>query len=124
MSKMTKYQLEHFENKVNRYFQPLIAEQELLMKQYRTKATKNVVAKLAQKMGADKVLEKMRKAETFMKEAQNEAKTFFEDVSKKDKDKDLSYRFDRDESRLSLSDCDSLIIIELEKLIDLLKDDR
>jgi hypothetical protein len=32
---MTKYQLEHFENKVNRYFQPLIDEQQLLIKQYR-----------------------------------------------------------------------------------------
>ena len=40
---MTKYQLEHFENKVNRYFQPLISEQELLIKQYKTEATNNVV---------------------------------------------------------------------------------
>jgi len=118
MSKMTKYQLEHFENKVNRYFQPLIAEQTLLLKQYRTKATKNVVAKLAQKMGADKVLEKMRKAETFMKEAQNEAKTFFENISEKDKDKDLSYRFDRDESRLSLSDCEDQLTDWAKNLVD------
>ena len=46
MTKMTKYQLEHFENKVNRYFQPLIEEQSLLIKQYRTEATNNVVKKL------------------------------------------------------------------------------
>ena len=31
MTKMTKYQLEHFENKVKRYFQPLIDEQHLLI---------------------------------------------------------------------------------------------
>ena len=43
MSKMTKYQLEHFESKVNRYFQPLIDEQQLLIKQYRTEASNNVV---------------------------------------------------------------------------------
>ena len=88
---MTKYQLEHFENKVNRYFQPLIDEQQLLIKQYRTEATNNVVKKLAKKMGADKILAQMKEAEEFMKEAQNNAKTFFEKQSKKEK-KDLDYR--------------------------------
>ena len=89
MTKMTKYQLEHFENKVNRYFQPLIDEQQLLIKQYRTEATNNVVKKLAKKMGADKILQQMKEAEEFMKEAQNNAKTFFEKQSKKDNKKRL-----------------------------------
>ena len=101
---MTKYQLEHFENKVNRYFQPLIDEQQLLIKQYRTEATNNVVKKLAKKMGADKILAKMKEAEDFMKEAQNNAKTFFEKQSKKEK-KDLDYSF-RHDDRLTLSDCE------------------
>ena len=83
MTKMTKYQLEHFENKVNRYFAPLIDEQQLLIKQYRTEATNNVVKKLAKKMGADKILAKMKEAEEFMLEAQRDAKTFFEKQSKK-----------------------------------------
>ena len=77
MTKMTKYQLEHFENKVNRYFQPLIDEQQLLIKQYRTQATNNVVKKLAKKMGADKILAKMKEAEEFMLQAQRDAKSFF-----------------------------------------------
>jgi NADPH:quinone reductase-like Zn-dependent oxidoreductase len=85
MTKMTKYQLEHFENKVNRYFQPLIDEQQLLIKQYRTEATNNVVKKLAKKMGADKILAKMKEAEEFMLQAQRDAKTFFEKQSKKEK---------------------------------------
>ena len=85
MSKMTKYQLEHFENKVKRYFQPLIDEQHLLIKQYRTEATNNVVKNLAKKIGADKIFAKMKEAEDFMKEAQNDAKTFFEKQSKKEK---------------------------------------
>ena len=38
---MTKYQLEHFKEKVRRNFDPLIEEQELLVKQYRTEATKD-----------------------------------------------------------------------------------
>ena len=114
---MTKYQLEHFESKVNRYFQPLISEQELLIKQYRTEATNNVVKKLAKKMGADKILAKMKEAEEFMKEAQNDAKTFFEKQSKKEK-KEISYRFERDEDRLSLSDCEDQLREWAKDLVD------
>ena len=117
MTKMTKYQLNHFENKVNRYFQPLIDEQHLLIKQYRTEATNNVVKKLAKKMGADKILAKMKEAEDFMKEAQNDAKTFFEKQSKKEK-KELEYRFDRDEDRLRLSDCEEQLRDWAKDLVD------
>ena len=117
MTKMTKYQLEHFESKVNRYFEPLISEQQLLIKQYRTEATNNVVKKLAKKMGADKILAKMKEAEEFMKEAQNDAKTFFEKQSKKEK-KEISYRFERDEDRLSLSDCEEQLRDWAKDLVD------
>ncbi len=98
MTKMTKYQLEHFQNKVNRYFQPLIDEQQLLIKQYRTEATNNVVKKLAKKMGADKILQQMKKAEEFMKQAQADAKTFFEKQSKKEKKSINNYRFEREDA--------------------------
>ena len=114
---MTKYQLEHFENKVNRYFQPLIDEQHLLIKQYRTEATNNVVKKLAKKMGADKILQQMKEAEEFMKEAQNNAKTFFEKQSKKEK-KEISYRFERDEDRLSFEDCEDQLRDWAKDLVD------
>ena len=114
---MTKYQLEHFENKVNRYFQPLIDEQQLLIKQYRTEATNNVVKKLAKKMGADKILAKMKEAEEFMLQAQRDAKTFFEKQSKKEK-KELDYRFDRDEDRLSYSDCEEQLRDWAKDLVD------
>ena len=115
---MTKYQLEHFESKVNRYFEPLISEQQLLIKQYRTEATNNVVKKLAKKMGADKILAKMKEAEEFMLKAQNDAKTFFEKVSKKEK-KELDYRLaHRDEDRLSLSDCEEQLRDWAKDLVD------
>ena len=117
MTKMTKYQLEHFENKVNRYFQPLIDEQQLLIKQYRTEATNNVVKKLAKKMGADKILAKMKEAEEFMLEAQRDAKTFFEKQSKKEK-KEINYAFDRDEDRLKLSDCEEQLREWAKDLVD------
>ena len=115
---MTKYQLEHFESKVKRYFAPLIDEQELLIKQYRTEATNNVVKKLAKKMGADKILAKMKEAEEFMLQAQRDAKTFFEKQSKKEK-KQLDYRFDRsDTDRLSLDDCEEQLRDWAKDLVD------
>ena len=117
MTKMTKYQLEHFENKVKRYFQPLIDEQHLLIKQYRTEATNNVVKKLAKKMGADKILAQMKEAEEFMKEAQNNAKTFFEKQSKKDKSRDLNYNI-RNDDRLSLGDCEEQLREWAKDLVD------
>ena len=117
MTKMTKYQLEHFEIKVNRYFEPIISEQQLLIKQYRTEATNNVVKKLAKKMGADKILAKMKEAEEFMLEAQRDAKTFFEKQSKKEK-KEINYAFDRDEDRLRLSDCEEQLREWAKELVD------
>ena len=117
MTKMTKYQLEHFENKVRRYFQPLIDEQELLVKQYRTEATNNVIKKLAKKMGADKILAQMKEAEEFLKEARDNARTFFEKKAKQEKKDYNSYRFDRDE-RLSLSDCEEQLREWAKELVD------
>ena len=64
MSKtMTKYQLDHFRDKVKRQFNPMIEEQELLVKQYKTEATDKAVDKLSKKIGADKIINKFRQAE-------------------------------------------------------------
>ena len=104
---MTKYQLDHFKQKVKRHFDPLIEEQELLVKQYRTEATKRIVGKLAKKMGADKILTAFRNAEEELKRVREDAKTFFikkaRTESKKEK---LSYNFTDREERISLSDCE------------------
>jgi hypothetical protein len=111
MTKMTKYQLEHFESKVRRQFDPLINDQELLVKQYTTEATDKAVAKLSKKMGADKVISKFREAEKLLEEARATAKTFFQKKAQDEqqlnrkfqKDYGRSY-YDRDE--ISLSDCE------------------
>ena len=50
MPKMTKYQLEHFRGKVKRNLNPLIEEQELLVKQFITEATDKASKKLAVKI--------------------------------------------------------------------------
>ena len=116
---MTKYQLDHFKQKVRRQFDPLIDEHELLVKQYRTEATNKVVGRLAKKMGADKILDQFKKAEMLMKKARDDAKTFFEKKAKtQEGKKELNYNFtDRDE-RISLADCEEQLRDWAKTLVD------
>ena len=61
---MTKYQLDHFKDKVKRQFNPMIDEQELLVKQFKTEATDKAVSKLSKKLVQIKLsinLEKQKK---------------------------------------------------------------
>lgn len=109
MSKtMTKYQLDHFRDKVKRQFNPMIEEQELLVKQFKTEATDKAVDKLSKKMGADKIINKFRQAEKMLEEARATALTFFE--KKKPKDQELNYEFRRDnrynDDKITLRDCE------------------
>jgi len=116
---MTKYQLDHFEKKVKRHFDPLIEEQELLVKQHRTEATKRIVGKLAKKMGADKILTAFRDAEEQMKRVQEDAKTFFVKKAKsEDKKEKLSYTFTDREEKISLSDCEDQLREWAKELVD------
>ena len=104
---MTKYQLDHFRDKVKRQFNPMIDEQELLVKQFKTEATDKAVDKLSKKIGADKIIAKFRQAEKMLEEARATALTFFE--KKKPKDQELNYEFrrsNRSENELSLRDCE------------------
>jgi len=107
MSKtMTKYQLDHFRDKVKRQFNPMIDEQELLVKQYKTEATDKAVDKLSKKIGADKIIAKFRQAEKMLEDARATALTFFE--KKKPKDQELNYEFrrNRGDNELRLRDCE------------------
>ena len=110
MSKtMTKYQLDHFRDKVKRQFDPMIDEQELLVKQFKTEATDKAVDKLSKKIGADKIINKFRQAEKMLEDARATALTFFE--KKKPKDQELNYNFRKDsyrynDDKLSLADCE------------------
>jgi hypothetical protein len=116
---MTKYQLDHFEKKVKRHFDPLIEEQELLVKQHRTEATKRIVGKLAKKMGADKILSAFRNAEEEMKRVQEDAKTFFIKKAKTESKKEkLSYNFTDREEKISLSDCEDQLREWAKELVD------
>ena len=105
---ITKYQLEHFKSKVKRNFEPLIEEQELLVKQYRAEATEKIVGKLAKKMGADKILDEFKKAEAQLKAVRDKARTFFKKKAEQDqeKKKDLTYTFRNRDEDISLKDCE------------------
>jgi hypothetical protein len=120
MTRMTKYQLEHFESKVKRNFDPLIAEQELLVKQFRTEATKRIVGKLSKKMGADKVLDAFKKAEDNLERARQDATTFFVKKAKAvDGKKNLTYNFrERDEDDITLKDCHEQLREWAKELVD------
>ncbi len=103
---MTKYQLEHFKNKVNRQFQPYIEEQELIVKQFRTEAIDHAVKGLAKKMGADKVLDRLKKAEKQLADARATARTFFEKKKPKDAELNYSLRNNNYSDALSVEDCE------------------
>ena len=115
MPKMTKYQLEHFRDKVKRNLNPLIEEQELLVKQFTTEATDKASKKLAIKIGAQKIIDALKFAEEDLKRVQILAQSFFEKkATTKDMKENLnssfkkdSYRYDDD--KITLSDCEKQI---------------
>ena len=111
MPKMTKYQLEHFRDKVKRNLNPLIEEQELLVKQFTTEATDKASKKLAVKIGAQKIIDALQDAEESLTKAQLSAQSFFEKkASTKDMKENLSSSFNKNSHRynddkITLSDC-------------------
>ena len=119
MSSMPKYKVEHYEKKIRRHFNPLIEEQELLVKQFKTEATARIVSKLAKKMGADKIMSAFKRAEYEMNKAQQDAKTFFQKKAKQDDKKVLTYDMrQKDKEDLSLRDCEEQLREWAKSLVD------
>jgi hypothetical protein len=116
---MTKYQLDHFKDKVRRNFNPLIEEQELLVKQYRAEATEKIVGKLAKKMGADKILDEFKKAEAQLQAVREKARTFFKKKAEQDKEKkDLTYTMRERDEKITLKDCKEQLTEWARELVD------
>ena len=116
---MTKYQLDHFKEKVRRNFNPLIEEQELLVKQYRAEATEKIVGKLAKKMGADKILDEFKKAEAQLQAVREKARTFFKKKAEQDKEKkDLTYTMRERDEKITLKDCKEQLTEWARELVD------
>ena len=114
---MPKYKVEHYESKIRRHFDPLISEQELLVKQFKTEATKRIVGKLSKKMGADKILDAFKKAEEQMKKARQDATIFFKKKAKQDDKKALTYNL-RNSEEISLKDCEEQLRDWAKTLVD------
>ena len=112
---MTKYQLEHFRDKVKRNLNPLIEEQELLVKQFTTEATDKASKKLAIKIGAQRIIDALQDAEENLTKAQTSAQSFFEKKAvNKNMKEDLSNKFDKssyryDDDKITLADCNDQI---------------
>ena len=116
---MTKYQLDHFKEKVRRNFNPLIEEQELLVKQYRAEATEKIVGKLAKKMGADKILADFKKAEAQLQAVREKARTFFKKKQEQDPtNKGLTYTMREREEKITLKDCKEQLTEWARELVD------
>jgi len=117
MGNMPKYKVEHYESKIKRHFDPLVEEQELLVKQFKTEATKRIVGKLSKKMGADKILDAFKKAEEQMKKARQDATIFFKKKAKQDDKKALTYNL-RNSEEISLKDCEEQLREWAKSLVD------
>ena len=119
MSNMPKYKVEHYEGKIRRHFNPLIEEQELLVKQFKTDATRRIASKLAKKMGADKILNAFKKAEAQLERVRQDAKTFFVKNAKTESKKEkLSCSFTEKDETISLKDCEEQLRDWAKELVD------
>ena len=124
MPRMMKFQLDHFRSKTNRTYDPLIEEQELLVKQYTTEATNKASKKLAVKIGAQKIIDALKYAEEMVSKAQKSAQSFFEKkATTKDRKADLISKFEKDsyrydDDKITLEDCEEQIRTWAKALAD------
>lgn len=127
-SKMSVRTQDHFKEKIRRNIDPLIAEQELLVRQYTTSMTDKAAKKLAVKIGAYKIMDALKIAEEHLKKAQSNAQSFFEKkATSKSKQEELSSKFNKnsygyDDDEISYEDCEEQIRkwakIEAQKYIE------
>jgi uncharacterized protein YecA (UPF0149 family) len=124
MPRMMKFQLDHFRSKTNRTYDPLIEEQELLVKQFTTEATNKASKKLAVKIGAQKIIDALKNAEEMVSKAQKSAQSFFEKkATTKEKKENLSSKFEKDsyrydDDKITLEDCEEQIRTWAKALAD------
>ncbi len=106
---MQLYQRDHFRDKLNRKLDPLIEQEELLLKSTIAEMTESVEKTLAKKIGAEKIIDNLEKAENNLEIARRKARSFFENTSKKNKtyraSKEWYGRDDDDFSKISVEFC-------------------
>tara|TARA_R100000773_G_scaffold14317_1_gene13086 strand:+ start:236 stop:796 length:561 start_codon:yes stop_codon:yes gene_type:complete len=110
MSKgMQLYQRDHFRDKLRRKLDPLIEQEELLLKSTISDMTESVEKTLAKKIGAERIIDSLQKAERDLEIARRKARSFFENTSKKNKtyraNKEWYGENDTDFSKISVTFC-------------------
>ena len=106
---MQLYQRDHFKEKLNRKLDPLIEQEELLLKSTISEMTESVEKTLAKKIGADTVINRLDKAEKDLEIARRKARSFFETTSRKNAtyraNKEWYAKDDDDFSKISVEFC-------------------
>ena len=121
----TKFQLEHYQKKMGRIFDPKIDQAQLLVRQHITRATDLAAAKLAKKMGADKYIKALKDVEEQYQKVQDSCKVFFQKAAAGDEKKQdtLSGSFSgrsyyRDDN-ITVKDCEDQIRTWAEGLAEI-----
>ena len=110
------YQRDHLDEKIDKKLKPEIEREELKLKGTVAKILDKGTKQFAVKIGADKILSRLKKAEEEMRLASRQAFVFFDREAKKSVrlDKQRVYRFNRDDfddKSVSVSECED----QLEK---------
>ena len=105
------YQREHFDKKIDKKLEPEIEREELKLKTTVAKILEKGTKQFSKKIGADKIIVRLGKAEEEMKSASRQAFIFFDREAKKSVkwDKVRAYKFDRDDwddKKVSVEDCE------------------
>ena len=114
MKAMTKYQLEHFKNKVRDKFKPMIEDVDLSLRKIVADMTESAEKKLSDKIGATEIIKLLDDAEAEHLRAMKKARTFFtKNITTEQKDT-LDYKFKKNSElgfsgygsdRISAEDC-------------------
>ena len=97
MKAMTKYQLEHFKNKVKDKFAPMIEEADLSLRKRVAEMTESAEKKLSDKIGATEIVNLLEDAEAEHIKAMKKARTFFTKNLTAEQKENLDYKFKKDE---------------------------
>ena len=95
MPEMKVYQREHFQRKISQLLQPEIQKEEMLISSTVADMVESAEKSLAKKIGADEVINNLKKAEEDLAKAKQKAQTFFSRIARKrvSYNKTLSYKF-------------------------------
>jgi len=121
MAEMKVYQREHFQRKIRDLLEPEIEKEEMLLSSTIADLTESAEKNLARKLGADVIIDNLEESKEKYLKAQNKARTFFRQASRKrvSYKKSLNYNFERGENEeISPKDCYNQIRKWAEKLAE------